>query len=782
MRTLNHFPRRGALLILAALVLGVFGAGPALATTTWDFEDGTSGNWYVSTAAGAYVIRNVADTDSGSRAMELKANTTSTWFALAGPGRIPLNDASTAVQFSVKSSSFFYFIVEADTPAGVRYLYYTPGTTDKLLEGAYVHHALGDSSKDGTWHSFSRNLAADLDQAEPGNTITDINRFLVRGISVRVDNLALAGASAPSGDASLSGSVAGTILVAIVDNQIVASYDTAGLPLDVDTNGDGTPDAHSFSLTGLPTGVVIQVYLVENGQLYPLVLLTGESGTNTFSLASDDPINLGFVQVVTGIAVPQNNPVGLPGVTTFAPQPTPPPTLNSPATAGMSLSDLLNAGFEALAQNWFLRARTYFKAAVELAGNTASNDRDVANVFYAGTRLVSLWFDTYPGRDPAVLESMGDVLDAFGFQFVNGLRGSLHNIQKLDLLADVPAGCPSGADLQDFFQNVVRPEVEGAIANLNAVSPTVLKSWEVPLLHDTVTTDYADALMLRAAAKAALAVLQIQYFYNLDADIYGLIHGTQTMQDLFAAGFLSPKVPGANLEPSKALLIGALEDCVNGMGLIRQRPGDPRNYVVGLFGFTQECSPFAQIAAFAGKTGLEGNIKFNIMGELKVDIEAPVFFTGLNGNALVPPFTGNRITGLFPDPTFGGIFPLGSPFTFPNDIFGILNLLPIPLEMNFNFDGLNANSVPDIIELVNYSSEILALMEGEDPNFMATWLVTQVYDILSALFGETLGDVDVPALSNAAPDFVPASVVYAVAEFCLKMTDQFCDPLFPPTP
>jgi len=771
-------------MVLAVLVLGIlFAAGPALADTSWDFQDGTQGDWYVSTASGTALIRNVADADSGSRAIELRASNTSSWFALGAPGRTPLNETGTAAQWSIKSNIFFYLYVEVDTPAGTRYLYYTPGSVDKLLQGAYVHHALGDDANNGSWHSFSRNLAADLEEAEPGNTITDVNRFLVRGTSVKLDDMAIGGAAPVSGNAELSGSVSGTILLAIVDNQVVASYDTDGMPLDVDTSEppDGIPDAHSFTLTGLPTDVAIQVYLVENGQIYPLVLLTGGGGTNTFSLSTEDPIDLGQVNISAGIALPNNNPAGSPGVTTLSSDPVVPSVLNSPVTAGMSLSELLDAGFSALADNWYLRARTFFKAAVELAGDTPSNNRDVANLFYAGTRMVSLWFDTYPGADPNVLESMGDVLDAFGFQFDFGLRGSLHNIQKLDLLNDIPADCPTGAELQDFFENIVRPEVVGAIANLDAVSPTVLKTWEVPLLHDTVLSDYADVLMLRAACKAGLAVLQIQYFYDMDANIYGLIHGSQTMQNLYGNGFLAPKNPAANLLPAKALLISALDDANTSMGMVRQRPGDPRNYFVGLFGFTPECAPFAQIAAFTGKVGLEGNIKFNVMGEVQVDINAPAFFTGLDGNALLMAFfTGNRITTLFPDPTFGGIFPLGSPVTLPNGMFGLMDLLPVPIELNFNFDGFNTNNVPDIVELVNYSSEILDLMLPEEPNYMATWLVTQGYDLLFALWGDTVGDTDVGALSTAAPDFVPAAVVYAVAEFCLKMTDQFSDPLFAP--
>ncbi|MBU2490270.1 MAG: hypothetical protein KKA60_12840, partial [Proteobacteria bacterium] len=65
-----------------------------------------------------------------------------------------------------------------------------------LSLGEYVHHGLGAASKDGTWKSFTRDLAADLAEAEPGNVILEVNRFLIRGTG-RVDDVTLSPGLAP---------------------------------------------------------------------------------------------------------------------------------------------------------------------------------------------------------------------------------------------------------------------------------------------------------------------------------------------------------------------------------------------------------------------------------------------------------------------------------------------------------------------------------------------------------------------------------------------------------
>ena len=54
----------------------------------------------------------------------------------------------------------------------------------------YVNHGLGSHITDRQWHIFSRNLDADLEDAQSGVEILEVNGFLIRG-SGRVDDIKL---------------------------------------------------------------------------------------------------------------------------------------------------------------------------------------------------------------------------------------------------------------------------------------------------------------------------------------------------------------------------------------------------------------------------------------------------------------------------------------------------------------------------------------------------------------------------------------------------------------
>jgi hypothetical protein len=95
--------------------------------------------------------------------------------------------------------------------------------------------------------------------------------------------------------------VSGTIIVAVNDNgDIVASDDTTGKTQD----GNGN---YPFTLTGIPTGVNIRVYLITSTGVYPMYFDSDNNttpDTNVFSLTSAATISLGFVAISNQQAIP----------------------------------------------------------------------------------------------------------------------------------------------------------------------------------------------------------------------------------------------------------------------------------------------------------------------------------------------------------------------------------------------------------------------------------------------------------------------------------------------
>ena len=74
-----------------------------------------------------------------------------------------------------------------------RYLTYTASAVDGGINTNYPNYlnlGLGNSTQNGQWHSIQRNMLADLQQYEPGNTITSVTAFLIRG-NGKIDDIEL---------------------------------------------------------------------------------------------------------------------------------------------------------------------------------------------------------------------------------------------------------------------------------------------------------------------------------------------------------------------------------------------------------------------------------------------------------------------------------------------------------------------------------------------------------------------------------------------------------------
>lgn len=126
------------------------------------------------------------------------------------------------------------------------------------------------------------------------------------------------------GNATITGTVVGTIAVAV---------DGSGSEVDRDT-ASGSPKTFTLSVPGGD----YRFYLVENEgttneRVYPLY----QGTTNVFTISSAVTINLGSLDTSSGVAVPENDPLSVSGVTSGGEDTSIPPCLSS---TGFVLSDL----------------------------------------------------------------------------------------------------------------------------------------------------------------------------------------------------------------------------------------------------------------------------------------------------------------------------------------------------------------------------------------------------------------------------------------------------------
>ena len=172
------------------------GTGPANAASVptiavyEDAEDSSTLGWdiYDNDPTGAS-ITNVIDDERQSRVIEFAGTGTGNGYRLRDINGSYWYDTNFKVlDWSMRYSETFTVYIAVQSKDGFRYLQYTPVTNSNLGSDTYIHHGLGTSVIDGAWHNLSRDLEADLKEAQPDNELEAILGFLIRG-SGRVDDI-----------------------------------------------------------------------------------------------------------------------------------------------------------------------------------------------------------------------------------------------------------------------------------------------------------------------------------------------------------------------------------------------------------------------------------------------------------------------------------------------------------------------------------------------------------------------------------------------------------------
>lgn len=190
-------PRHNVLrrwLLAATLILSAL-AAPAFATVYSDAESGVDGWTVFDQKPSGAVISTEFDDILNSQVITTSGDKRNNGYRLGGTNASSgwNNTSEFHVNWRMQVSEAFTIYVRVDTTEGWRYLVYTNSNSDALASanGRNLRYGLGSRSIDGTWRVFSRDLSADVVNAQPGNTLLAVNGFLVRG-SMRLDDITLA--------------------------------------------------------------------------------------------------------------------------------------------------------------------------------------------------------------------------------------------------------------------------------------------------------------------------------------------------------------------------------------------------------------------------------------------------------------------------------------------------------------------------------------------------------------------------------------------------------------
>jgi len=360
-------------------------------------------------------------------------------------------------------------------------------------------------------------------------------------------------------------------------------------------------------------------------------------------------------------------------------------------TIDMELFVDVNYAINLLEQGDIVSARDLLRAAVQKYLGESSEFERNANFFYAFTRLYALWYDMESDGVNDGLLDVGDILDAFNCSTDN--RDPDNFDMDFDTTSDpvdpfplfplvtcpgspLASGAPIlGRDLQDFLYNVVRPELIGAISNLNTVSGISTdwtRNWDEPFGDTTVESDNGDVLVLKAMFKAAAAFIEIQYGYDLSLNIngndldnidsYGTFMGSNPAYFTPNSGMAGYLANAQGYLSNNALL--DINDAIDWMLAETVNPDewiDIASWVQDDIDSAKDNIAQAEncVVGVTCNIILDDNDTIGISSDDTV-INLALYFNNLatNINSFLPDYDVDYPIGFLPEPIFGGLFPM----------------------------------------------------------------------------------------------------------------------------
>jgi len=163
-----------------SLSLLLLGSVSSADTMHENASDGDTVGWHIydSWPSGAS-IDNIIDSETGNRVIKITGTTSN------GVQFLGWHDTNSILQWKMKADKWNVFYIAVMTSNGSRYLSYTPRNHDVGRDPYHQSHkirlGLGSKMMDGEWHTFTRDIQADITKHEPGNQLEYIQGIKIRG-------------------------------------------------------------------------------------------------------------------------------------------------------------------------------------------------------------------------------------------------------------------------------------------------------------------------------------------------------------------------------------------------------------------------------------------------------------------------------------------------------------------------------------------------------------------------------------------------------------------------
>jgi len=159
-----------------------------------DAEDGLSTRWSLYQGTNTATISNIFDSTLNSKIISLQGNSYAHQYIIGGDyiGEANAwNDKKNHnIQWTIKNNDGFVISLIINTENGVRYINYFDINNLQTIAGDTLNYGIGDDASNGEWHTYIRNIKADLLNLEPNNKLLSVEGLVVIG-NMKIDNLEL---------------------------------------------------------------------------------------------------------------------------------------------------------------------------------------------------------------------------------------------------------------------------------------------------------------------------------------------------------------------------------------------------------------------------------------------------------------------------------------------------------------------------------------------------------------------------------------------------------------
>ena len=157
-------------------------------------EDNQTNRWSIYAGSNTAHINNINDSDRQSRVISFEGNNSENQYLIGnivGESNAWGDTEHSNLKWSFKSNSNFKIYLLVNTQKGIRKIKYSNSDINITgIQNDEIYFGIGENTSDGKWHTFIRDIDADIKYFENNNSLLSIDGLIVVGNS-KIDDLEL---------------------------------------------------------------------------------------------------------------------------------------------------------------------------------------------------------------------------------------------------------------------------------------------------------------------------------------------------------------------------------------------------------------------------------------------------------------------------------------------------------------------------------------------------------------------------------------------------------------